>query len=620
MTDLKDVTGWKSEIIKADKYFDKWKKRAKRTINRYKDERNDKDTYSGILTTKYNSLWSIVETTRPALYFSRPKIIVERRYLDGDPIGRAASLILERCISYCMDKYDFSTQVNLAITDYFLTGRGVLREDYKAITGTVMDPMGQPMPMVIDEYALCKYQFWDDFVHAPARTWDDVSWIAFRSYLTRKELIERFGEEKGSQITLDYAPSGKRAENSNMKPPNDGDNKAVVWEVWYKPDRKVTWFAPGTPQVVLDEQEDPFKLSGFYPVPRPLYATLTTDSLLPIPDYWQYQDQAIELDDLTNRIAQITGVLQLRGLYPGNNDKIPELLQADAGPLLIPVDNYMEFLQNGGLEKAIMWMPIEKISNVLVALYQARQMVKNDLDNLSGIMDIAGNPNATATAQKIGSKYSALRLQEKQHEVARFLRDLLRIKGELIAEHFSPETLLQMSGYQYMPGADPQTFQQAVQLLKDDKLRSFRIEIDTDSMLAIDDAESKSSAMEFLNTVTPFMKEAIPAVQQDPRLGPLMRELLMFTARQFKSGRPLEAVIEQSLLEMSQIPAPKTPNPAEAQVQGQMQLQQMKTQSAMQETQAKTQADLVKIKAQTQSDLLKTSVDLAAHEKKGTVQ
>ena len=36
---------------------------------------------------------------------------------------------------------------------------------------------------------------------------------------------------------------------------------------------------------VLDSREDPLKLTGFFPCPKPLYATITNDNLIPIPDY-----------------------------------------------------------------------------------------------------------------------------------------------------------------------------------------------------------------------------------------------------------------------------------------------------------------------------------------------
>lgn len=598
-----DPSGFLQEIKSAERYFARWRKKSKKTIQRYRDDRTDREGY-GDLPTKYSSLWSIVETSRPSIYFNKPKVIVDRRFIDSDPVGRTASLILERCLSYSIDKYDFDAMVQNCLTDYFLTGRGVARVDYKSIQNNVLDPLtGVETPIIVDEYANCKYVFWDDFLHSPSRTWEDVTWVAFRSYMTKRELIERFGEEIASKINLDIS-SGERSNNygDTFKLPADNDGRATIWEIWDKTKLETVWIAPGTPEFILDREQDLLGLHDFFPVCRPLYATTTTETTAPIPDYWQYQDQAIELDELTNKISQITGVLQLKGLYPGNNVKIPELLQANTGPTLIPVDDYMAFVEKGGLDRMIAWMPIERIASVLEALVTMRSLVKADLDSLSGIQSNQ-NTDTTATSQKIGQRLGQLRLQEKQKQVAQFLRNLLRKKAEIISEKFSPEMLLKMSGYEYMPNADPQMFVEAVKLLKNDKMRSFRIDIETDSTIALDNQDNKTESLEFVSAITGFLEKAIPAATQYPQLAPMLKEMLLFGARQFKSGRPLESVIEQALIQGEEIETPPQPSEAEIQTKGQMQLQQMKTQGDLAKTQAKTQSDLIKIDAAMRADL-----------------
>jgi hypothetical protein len=55
---------------------------------------------------------------------------------------------------------------------------------------------------------------------------------------------------------------------------------------------------------------------GFFPCPKPAFGTLRPNSLIPIPDYVYYQDQAEEIDDLTDRIANLLDSLKLVGFYP----------------------------------------------------------------------------------------------------------------------------------------------------------------------------------------------------------------------------------------------------------------------------------------------------------------
>jgi hypothetical protein len=38
------------------------------------------------------------------------------------------------------------------------------------------------------------YVYWADFLHSPARTWDEVWWVARAVYMTKEEGVERFGD------------------------------------------------------------------------------------------------------------------------------------------------------------------------------------------------------------------------------------------------------------------------------------------------------------------------------------------------------------------------------------------------------------------------------------------
>ena len=51
---------------------------------------------------------------------------------------------------------------------------------------------------------------------------------------------------------------------------------------------------------LIDERDDPLGVEGFFPCPKPLYATTTSDTLVPVPDFVLYQDQAMELDILSD--------------------------------------------------------------------------------------------------------------------------------------------------------------------------------------------------------------------------------------------------------------------------------------------------------------------------------
>ena len=55
---------------------------------------------------------------------------------------------------------------------------------------------------------------------------------------------------------------------------------------------------------VLESKDPQYELTGFFPCPRPAYATLTNEDLIPIPDYKQYIDLAEELDQISGAHSQ----------------------------------------------------------------------------------------------------------------------------------------------------------------------------------------------------------------------------------------------------------------------------------------------------------------------------
>src|ERR1019366_118542 len=83
---------WMGEDRIAGKEEEKWHKRARKIVQRYRDERPQ--TTNSV--HRFNILWSNVQTLIPALYARTPKPDVQRRWLDQDDTGRLASLILER--------------------------------------------------------------------------------------------------------------------------------------------------------------------------------------------------------------------------------------------------------------------------------------------------------------------------------------------------------------------------------------------------------------------------------------------------------------------------------------------------------------------------------------------
>ena len=319
------------EIDLYNKKFQEWEDRAETIIKRYRDDRGglDKDTRQN--EARYNILWSNIQTMIPNVFARLPQPEVSRRYKDKDPVGRVASMILERALEYEVEAYpDYENAVRNSVEDRLLPGRGIAWVRYMPVMKDVEMPE-QPMqamdgeegtqisedtpktyPVIDYECSPCDYVAWKDFGHNLSRTWEEVSMVWRVVPMNREELVERFGEEIGEQIPLDMKSGGRDADTAS--PEELAKMKANIYELWDKKEKRCVWMSKSH-QKALDVKDDPLGLDGFFPCPKPLYATTTTDSLIPVPDYALYQDLAKELDTLTDRINGLADSIKVVGVY-----------------------------------------------------------------------------------------------------------------------------------------------------------------------------------------------------------------------------------------------------------------------------------------------------------------
>jgi hypothetical protein len=304
-----------------------------------------------------------------------------------------------------------------------------------------------------------------------------------------------------------------------------------------------------------------------------MFATVTTESLIPIPDYMMYKDQADDLDSVTLRLSMLTEACRVAGVYDASQDaSVGRLFSEASDNQLIPVNTWAAFSEKGGLRGVLDFVPLDGIIATIRELTSREQVLKAQIYEITGISDIVRGysaPSETATAQQIKGQFAALRLQEQQSEVARFARDVIAMTAEIISEHFQPQTIALMSGLAEQAPEFQQNFMAAVQLLRNDRMRSFRIDIETDSTIAVDETADKQAATEFLTAMGNYMASSLPMAQQAPELLPVIGQGAVFLARRFRAGRQLEGSIEASFQaleqraqQMAQQPQQQQPDPA----------------------------------------------------------
>jgi hypothetical protein len=603
-------------IGQYDNEFAKWTARVKKIIKRYRD-----DTRGQTLTesAKFNILWSNVQTLKPAVYAKLPKADISRRFGDNDPIGRVAGQLLERAIDFEIEHYpDYRSTMNYCVEDRFLGGRGTawvryephtapigIEDDGVSITPNIEQGEGAPPNLERIEYecAPVDYVHWRDFGHSPARTWEEVTCVWRWVYMTREALEERFGPEVAAKIPLDSGPEPLNAYNENKRL----YNRAKICELWDREREKVVWFSKGLPQVI-DERDDPLGLEGFFPCPRPLYATTTSDTLVPVPDFVLYQDQAMELDILSDRIDGLVKSLRVRGVYDASQPALQRLMTEGDNNALIPVDKWMAFSEKGGLKGSIDLLPLDTLANALLNCYRAREDIKGQIYEITGIADIIRGTSfasETATAQQIKGQYAGLRLRAMQEDVAMFAAELIRLKAQVMCMHYQPETILAYAAANQMTPADQQLIPQALELLRNKPLRNFRVDIASDSLVMLDENQNKQDRIQFLQAFGGFLAQALPVGQASPEMVPMMMELLRFGMQAFKAARPIEGQIDATLQQIQQAAQQQQPDgeqqgkQAELQQKGQMEQGRMQMEAALQQAKLQQQMQMEQLKNQT---------------------
>lgn len=621
------VSLWLDAISLADREEKSWRERGEEIIRLYRDDGDKDAAVDRARRRKFNILYSNVETMAPAIYNSPPVPDVRRRFRDDDPVGRVAARVLERGLSYSIDRYDFDSRLEAVVRDTLLPGRGVARIRYEPIIG---EDGG-----LLSESVSCETVDWRRFRRGPARFWQDVPWVAFEHFLTREELL-RLSPKLGGKVNLDCSVADRKRDDGSPEP--EMFKRARVWEIWDKERREVLFIATGYREAPIFKADDPLGLSGFFPVPKPLYGTETPGNLVPVAPYNAYQGLAEDLEEISRRIAALVRALRWRGAYldPNVGDFLSRFEDAEDGAIL-PVENPTA-AQNGGLDKAFWFQPIEQLVATLTQLYAAREQTKQAIYEITGISDIvrgASMASETATAQQIKAQWGSLRVQKLQRDVQRFARDLLRMMAEIIAEKFQPATIFAMAAMQLPTQADVAmaaqqgqpapnggvTQEVVIQFLRDQALRDYRVDIETDSTIRADLTGEQQNVSQFVQGFGAFIQSVGPAVQAGFMPMDKAAALLKSFAQVFKLGRDAEEAIEA----LGDQQAPQQPDPnaaaqAEAQArqveqQAQMQAEQAKLAAQMQIEQAKManalEIERIKQEAETEREMMRVQAETA---------
>lgn len=574
---------WVERLREAAKAEEYWRKDAQDAEKMFSNQglargsTNTPDT-----KVRFNILHSNVETIVPAIYNSTPEPDIRTRWINqtqANELAKETGRVLERSIKVQIDDNGLDEEVEMMAQDAYAVGRGILRirfdadveEEVETDPDTGEERVIEDSSRTVNERLEFESVAWRDFRMGFAQRWSDVPWVAFRHHLSRETMsditdsdLKEFEDQVGG---IDAYMTNDERELCK--------DHICVWEIWNKSTKTVR-FLREADGMIVKTADDPLGLQGFFPMPQPMTPIRLNGSMTPICPFAIYKDLAEELDTISKRIKYITTGLRVRGLFAGDSATGTRLAEANDNEL-ITLPDPETLSQLVGLDQMIQWWPNDQAVAVLNQLYQNRELTKQAIYEITGIADIVRgqtDPQETLGAQEIKTQWGSLRIQKMQRGVQRIVRDTFCICAELIAQHFTPETLQLMTGLEITP--------QMQQLLDMPVLRHYRVDVESDSTIRADLTKARGEMSEFLNGTAQFFAAMAPIVQDQPETAPALAEIYGAFARHFKLGKQPEDALEQLIEQVREQYAAQQQQPSIAE------------QARMDEVQAKIQDDQAK--------------------------
>ena len=613
---------WQDELKNSDVTLRRWLKQGDRIVEKYVDERRDAREVESTSPTeqrmRLNLFHSNVKTQQDLLYGRVPRVDVSRRSKDAeDDTARVAAVLLERILAEDSANHEHHTDNVLRATlqDRLLPGLGVATVKY--------DKQGD------EEAAPFEYRHWRDVRWGWARTFSEIPWLAFRSYLRKEEAEARYGPDIAQD--LDYkqrAMTAEEADSTDLPENTDTWKKAEVWQVWDKTSRQVYEVSqdhdkelkPRLNDFLKPPTPDPYELEHFFPCPPFLIANPTTSIYRPTPDWHLAQGLYNEIDRLQTRISILTEAVKAVGVYDKDNDGVQRMFNEATENELIPVDNWAMLAEKGGLKGVVDWLPIEAIVNALLNLRQIRDETIQLLYQITGMSDIMrgqlDNQYEGVGQTRDKMQFASIRMQALQEQFATFASGLWQIKAEVIAKHFDPATIVEQANAHELP-EPPEVIAQAVALIKAPGKLRFKVKVQAESLAIMDYRKVQQERTEFLQGLGGFLQAASPLIEQVPSSGPYLLRMLQWALAGFRGADEIEGVLDQAVDAAIQAEQKKAqqpqPNPEaekeQAKAQGQLQLVQAKAQAEAQARQQDAQLDIQTEQAKHQMEMAKQEAE-----------
>lgn len=649
----KDAEPWLKLIADAEKAFKDWNDRSDNIDKLYA---NLAKLANPVRDRQMSLFWANMQTLGPSVYARPPVPVVMPRFKDRKPILRSASELLERTTIVSYETQHVDRTLKQVRDDLTRLGRGVVWQRYET-----SKEKNKPREKVCAEFKFRRDFLHDPARCWGEVDWvDGISYLTRKEMRKRFSSVSgkayqdaEYSVRKDAHDS-DYGDTRKKARVHEIW--CKSENK-VIWVA----DGCEYVLEEAEPHLTLDDffpcPEPAYgtkQPESLIPVPDVLQYKDQLEEINQLTNRIHALADAIKVRAFYPAGAGELGDAIQSAMAATNDNQV-----------VVPVSNWAMLGNGSPKDMLVWLPIDQIAKTVAELVQLRQQLIQDvyEISGISDILRGQTDPNETLGAQQLKAQTGSTRVRAMQEEMVRLARDMTRIDAEIIAEEFNKDTLLEMSQLDLPSDADiakqvkelttrkammeqaleqamqspeirqqaeanPEEAQKALQeaegqinaiqqqidsvsmtvtidqvmkLLREQRIRPFLLDIETDSTIAPDENAQKERMVEYVTAMSSLFQQAVPAVQQVPQMAPMMAEIIKKANGVFRMGREFEQVIEEFTESMKQ--AASQPNPAAQAAQAAQQMEQQKLQIETQKAQAtamKAEADAKRADADTQ--------------------
>ena len=657
----KSAKAWLNLLRESEDAFDDYNMHCDRidklfaNLQRLANKARDKE---------FSMFWANMEVIKPAIYAKAPVPVVVPKFKDRRPVYQAASELMERCCIVAFDLTRINELMLLCRDDLAMISRGVAWCRYES---SKSDNYYDSERVCID------FKNRRDFLHSVSRNWREVTWVAAASYLTRTEARKRFRKHSGDEYQeADYKVDrdtkeiggADNRERAKFWEVWDKSTRRVVW-VAEGCDKLLDDSEPHLDLLNYFPCPQPaygtVQRGSLVPVP----------DVLQYKDQLEEMNLLTGRIHALSEALEAKGFYPAGGVELAEAVETAVKTQT-SGRLLVPISNWAAF--GGSKEVIIWLPIDMISATITALVTLRKQVIDDiyQIMGLSDIMRGDTEAQETLGAQQLKTQYGSARVKDKQGELARLARDLVEITSEIITEKFDPVTMIEMSQTELptqqmqqqqikqiqqqmqqqqqqaqqlmqnpqakqMLQSNPQQGQQAMQMfqqlmqkgqesiqkisdqpsidqvlkfLKNNRIKSFVLDIETDSTIMADEMGEKQRRTEFVGVLSQLLPQLGMMVAQQPNTAKFCGELLKFSIAPFRAGRSMDGAIDELVQQMEQMGQGQKPDdPITAKAKADKEVEQMKLTYAKEKDTADRELKKQEIQFKGQIELQKAKGD-----------